>query len=512
MTKAGWNNSCVNKWGYVFFLSLACSFFASYVVIRGLVLGLTYDECTSIHLVAFFDPGRFFCNSNTHLVNSCYIALVRSLGWTFPFMYRALNIGAFAVYAVSLYGIIGFFHRRWMRLVCFLGVLANPYTIEFFSLARGYGISLTLLSVSLFFVLYTVGISQKKRFFLCANLCAFLALLSNYSFFYFYCATTAVLLLAMVSKRRGFRSYTRADMIRFLLLNGLGVGVVLFHSFLLYTKGELYYGAPGNFFSTFISSGFPWGCLAPERFSLIDTLLPWAGVFLIVYFLVALRTARGTRRLGLFLGCIAVGSCIIPYILQRTCGVLYPVMRTSLWVWPLSLCFLFAVLKTRGVRRYRVRAGVLCLISLLLVSFFLMRMNFSYCTEWRYAADTQDALQDLVLQTTRGETLFVSFALYQPVWYYNTYVYNNWFQIAQYEKPWEYNYVREDLPGKWYHLPEGRFRPLVPESVAEIFRRPGWYYVPFDARLYRLPGTPDRWRVVRWFPVSGCSLVYVPKQ
>jgi hypothetical protein len=130
------------------------------IVWKALVMGITHDEAgTYLNYVeartlaeALFTPDE---NTNNHLLNTLLVKFTTLFGQT-EFFLRIPNVVAGLAYV----GLAAWWSERlsasaWVRIAAFGLLTLNPYLIEFFSVARGYGLSLAGMLFSLwFFVRY----------------------------------------------------------------------------------------------------------------------------------------------------------------------------------------------------------------------------------------------------------------------------------------------------------------------------------------------------------------------
>ncbi len=128
-----------------------------YIVVRAVRIPITHDEAGTIlnfasqsvsDIVTYKDP-----IPNNHLLNTLLIKALVWLGGLKEWVCRLPNIIAGAIYlwfSVSIASLI-FKKDSWLQLPFLILCCANPFLMEFFSLARGYGLSVALMMVSLYF-------------------------------------------------------------------------------------------------------------------------------------------------------------------------------------------------------------------------------------------------------------------------------------------------------------------------------------------------------------------------
>ena len=128
--------------------------FFGYAVLRAPRVSLTIDEAITFNdYVSRGFWGLFkIATANNHILNTLATWLVTRIAGTGVFALRIPNLLghiAFLVFSIRLLNR----HLRGAAAVAGFVVLnANPYVLEFFSLSRGYGISLGLLMASLYYL------------------------------------------------------------------------------------------------------------------------------------------------------------------------------------------------------------------------------------------------------------------------------------------------------------------------------------------------------------------------
>ena len=127
-----------------------------YCLARGLVLSMTHDESSTFinfvsrpfWLIVTNDPP----SANNHLLNTLLIKLSTIISDT-SFFVRLPNLVASAFCLFFTYKFVTQFYKKWHGILLGLSILVlNQYQLEFFSLARGYGLSLSFMMGSLYFI------------------------------------------------------------------------------------------------------------------------------------------------------------------------------------------------------------------------------------------------------------------------------------------------------------------------------------------------------------------------
>lgn len=177
-----------NNQDIYFFLGLL---FTIYLTIRAIVIPITIDEAgtyynympRSVTDILLFngDP-----SPNNHILNTLSMKLFTALFGTTTFVVRLPNVLGFILFytaAVRLFTLM--FKNRTLVVAALLVLLCNPYLLDFFAVARGYGLSIAFMFWSLyqFFQYYN---TKKNQFAVTTLIAAALAVLANFTLLHFY--------------------------------------------------------------------------------------------------------------------------------------------------------------------------------------------------------------------------------------------------------------------------------------------------------------------------------------
>jgi hypothetical protein len=121
-----------------------------YVVIRAYSVGFTHDEALSFEMI-HGDMSHFY-SANNHWLNTGIMFISSKL-----FGDSELSLRSSALIGFLFYGWFVFLILRkevwWKAILGFTLLVLNPYLIDFFSLARGYGLSLGLAMGGIYYLL-----------------------------------------------------------------------------------------------------------------------------------------------------------------------------------------------------------------------------------------------------------------------------------------------------------------------------------------------------------------------
>lgn len=188
-------------------------FFTLYLVERAIRVPLMFDEATTYLNYISANPLAIFSlsSANNHFLNTVLTKASWALAGNSELALRLPNLLGYLVYLAFSFLILNrFIQKRAVVVLGFLLLSVNPYLLDFFSLSRGYGLSLGLLMAALFFFFSFMDEKFRAgphggRYLRCSLVAAGLAVLSNFSLLNVYISLVAiafVLLVALNSKDR----------------------------------------------------------------------------------------------------------------------------------------------------------------------------------------------------------------------------------------------------------------------------------------------------------------------
>ena len=136
-------------------LIVACSvFFVGFEAVRAARVPLTYDEANTY--LSFISPNFLavfnFNTANNHFLSSLLAKISSAMAGSSELVLRLPNLLAYAAYLLFAFLILNRFIKIKIIILCgYLLLSLNPFVLDYFSLCRGYGLSLGFLMASLFF-------------------------------------------------------------------------------------------------------------------------------------------------------------------------------------------------------------------------------------------------------------------------------------------------------------------------------------------------------------------------
>lgn len=374
----------------------------AYAVARAQSLSMTCDESsTAINYVpmAVWDiMANNPPSANNHILNTLLIKLSISIKDT-PFLVRLPNLLALAVYLFFAARLTqSLFTKPAASLVAFLLLVLNPYLIDFFSLGRGYGLSLGFMMGSMYF-LQQFWQKQERRQLAFSLGFAILATYSNLTLLNYYLSiSVAVVLLSAL----------RDESIPWHTIGTFAISAVVM-ALLLYVpvsalikSGELYYGGKNGFIqdtyrSLIENSLYGKHYLGRDfKYEVRYTLMAGMAGSVILGLWKAISEKKITfHLLWVAVLLLMIASNITQFYLL---GTRYLTGRTALLYWP-AFALIFSFLLAR------VPAPVSLIVALPFAYHFYAAANLNYTPDWWYDRHTEKMVEYLIDQHPEQDTI-----------------------------------------------------------------------------------------------------------
>jgi len=449
-----------------------------YVVLRGQLISFVHDESYSFVNIASQSFDKIFlynvpCSGNNHLLNSLFLKIINVLGFNNEVILRLPNIAAYVVYFVASLRILRYFSSPVARICGLCLLTLNQFMLEFFSLARGYGLGLGFMMLSVSLLVDIIKQDLGGKYVTMCLVSAALSVLSNFTFLNYYLVLVVVLFGARLltfsqSEKREITFWARTK--RFLKLNVNIVLISLVLAFViiiplhaLKAQDQLYYGGTRNFYSDTIVSLLEANLYKASYFSHDVSAL---GIFVIglviagfVFFGITMIRQLRKRKLHtggtlFFLMMLCAFSTIAQF---EILGTRYLIERTAILFLPLfnlMLLFLLSGINRKLGDTYRVVPLLILIVITSLTAFHFVNVaNLSHTWTWDYDADTKKMIKDLIrLRETGpydGEVTIAAHWIFQPSISFYYLKYNmTWLYLDQFglEKDQKFDY--------YYYTPE----------------------------------------------------------
>ena len=359
-----------------------------YVLVRASTVFYVHDECVTkwSYMIDWnFIPYSGYLDANNHLLNSLLGgAFFRIFEVDHILIYRLPNILAYLVFAFAALSFRRFFNSRASHLGLLIVLCFSSYLIEFFGVARGYGLSWAFLLLGIFAqMVYYRSASHKWLLLTATSL-----LLASY-------ANLALLILSLFGFGLLLIKAIKKPLQLLLLLPFIGMLVYLTdYAFVLQNSGKFYLGEMQGFLQT---SLIP---LLEKTFGtdhlVLLALILFSGIFLMLWLpFKQLQYRSWIPKAELIPHVYLVVSILSFFLLNYLLGVRFPENRAAA-----HLILLFSLCLIYTLDQMRLHKGALVIASLFLLNFGV-QANFTHFKEWEHE-HFDKALLDLIPLEEKG--------------------------------------------------------------------------------------------------------------
>jgi hypothetical protein len=371
---------------------------AVYVVVRAVVVPFTWDESFSWLMYARGHDWWPEINSemaaNNHLLNTWLMRLSEMIFGTSEFTLRLPNVLFSLLYFTAAFFFAKRQEKTLAQLAVFIVLAGHPYLLDYFGIARGYGLAHSLLLFGLW--LLWKWCNGEKLFYAVAALVAFsLSCFASLTQLHVLAGATVVVVarfLMLPSARQWEGRFVRVQLL--LLPGAFTFGLLVPYSMELKAANALFFGPRGSWFQgtwRSVTDRMLYDLNCPTiLLNILAALLLLtaiagviaAGIFM---FRVVKRKANSETAFVFLLGGIIAASVFGPLIQYNLLKTKLLFERTALFYIPiLSLMF---VQLLRLIPKQQIAATVLYSSALPILFIIAFAGNFSRVHDW---ADEQD--------------------------------------------------------------------------------------------------------------------------
>lgn len=378
--------------------------FLSYTAYRSYILSFVHDEGISFTIISKYGNYIYWASSaNNHVLNTILMKVFSLAFGNSELSLRFPNLIGHLFFAIFSFLILKKVQNNYLVLCGFILLNSNPFVLDFFSLARGYGLALSFMMGSIYFLI-------REKFFY-TFLFGALAVLSNYTLLNYYLSSLFIIVLLQFYNAVGVRFNVGFYEIKGLIKkNGLSIffniiflAAIIPTLFDLRRRGEFYVGGKEGFWNStvrsLIDSSFyfkDYNNIVKDLICLIVAITAVSSIIIILYQFFRIKEFKPSSIILL----VMIFSIISPIAQHVLLNTLYPIERTGLYYIPL---FILLLIFTCSEAIQIMRESVKIIIFLFLFFFcgvaifhFVGTANFKYTYTWAYDANTKAMmLEDL---------------------------------------------------------------------------------------------------------------------
>ena len=355
-----------------------------YVILRAYFLAFTPDESSSYTDIHYMSLGYFFGSiANTHLLNTFSMILIKWLLGCQPFYLRLPNILSYLIYLYFAYQIVKDNKHSIFQIGAFIFLNTHHFVIDFFSLARGYGMALAMMMGSLYYLKKIIESTHPRVIhkqglyivFLLSSLC----LSANYTWLNFYLSLWLIIYVRLGLFSKQFWTVLIKHFY-LICLQGVFLSFIFMVLVRLKINNMLYVGGTEGFWKDTIASILE-GFLYLSRYNFLSNLLE-IGFALFIIVNIAFLTFIITRQklmhnfylITLLISVISVSFNLLQFFILNTP---LPQGRTSIYLIPLVQIWVIFFFKEIMVFKDTIKLLITKVTFILLVS--LAGFSFFAC-------------------------------------------------------------------------------------------------------------------------------------
>jgi hypothetical protein len=362
------------------------------------------------------------------------------------FSLRLPNIIACFFYLVFSFKIANYLNT-WNKLSLIILLTANPFLIDFFGLARGYGLSLMFMIVSIYYLILFFNNHQFLNGLLSLFFGIF-GMLSNLTIVnYFLPLTFSLLLIIIINIKDKKKMFRIIGLI--LLIAGVSIYIVATLSFKLKNNDELFFGGRIGFFYDVIVSNsrcFKYN----KQYNIISIIYGTVFLYSIFIAFINIVIKRDVKEFSFIISLIfalSILSTIAQNVIFKTN---FPVERASLFYYPLMILVLLF-----GSNSYIKQFNNLLIfgVSILFFVHLVLTLNIDSCYSWRFDSSSKKVLNKLKEETTAKKGIIrlgINSMYYPSVNFYCNKFGMYDFEIHNITQLWEYDLNKEELNPYYY--------------------------------------------------------------
>jgi Dolichyl-phosphate-mannose-protein mannosyltransferase len=438
----------MKKMAYRLFVLVMGIFFLFYIGTRAYKLSMTHDESSTTNVIDGSYTGIMFAKNmfgtaNNHILNSLMLKKsVAMFGWQ-EWSIRLPNVLSFLLYFAAVVLIMQRISKNnVVRLAGIVFFCTPHFIIDYFSLARGYGMAIAFQTMSLYLLIRFFEERKGKHLALSFVMLA-LAVYANFTWLNILLAqwTVVNIVLLLEKKEQPFvkfaTSIIRTNLIPLIATVFL---ILLIYKPIGYLSGnnEFKWGSEtwwASFHSFIVSLHYTHSSFIVDyaiRILLLKFFvlaLGVTGAILVVQHLLFNRwkLVEAFSKYSLITAVMLLLVVAIATILQRhLLNTFYIDGRKALLYMPILLLLVVALFNWLHTKYALLAKRLLSITVVAAVLHFIGIFNFYYCFEWWYDASSKMAYQSIV-NDKRGlpKTTAVNWLYWQSMEFYNKRMYHN---------------------------------------------------------------------------------------
>ncbi len=427
-------NNSINS--FIFISSVFLLIYSGY---RSATLSFTHDESFSFIKYVHFSVWDIITYkvdpviANNHILNTLCMKWQSSLFGNSEFSLRLHSWISHVLYLVFSYLILKETKSKSVLVFGFILLNFNPYLLDFFSSARGYALSISLMLISVFYFIKFYYTSLIKYAYI-SLLVSILSVLANFVIISYSAALIVIFEFIILKNNKTIGAIFKKNtpiIITLIALFLIYIGPIK----ILSDNNQLNFESDSSKgFDTVITSVI---CYLYASFyyeyllMFFQSLVLFTAVGFIIIFLLQLKykTTNAFSYISIILFLILIFNSLQHFLL----GSSYFRERFALFLVPLFfITFLSIILFLKSKHAFFNAFGSTALISVVIASIiiFSSSVNLTYNITWRYDCDTKNMLNDLSLKKKSDSKIKLGITwLFEPtINFYRETTHLNWLE------------------------------------------------------------------------------------
>jgi len=414
------------------------AFIVSYLLIFGLILykvfnvPITHDEVGTIlfyNNFSFWDiimlPGS---SPNNHILNTVLVKVLTSFFGNSLFIVRLPNVLAFVVFSIAVFRLVK--NIFTLESIFFVAAstlfIANPYLLDFFSLCRGYGLSIAFLTLSLSYLFDGFKTLNNKQVWK-ALMFAIVACYASFTLLVFWVAISLIVIMYFALKYKGKLKQQFKKISLLILLNTLFLILIAVPIYKMNVANEFVHWTSNGFKEDTIKLLVMLSLYGSEKINMFDAIV--TGIIAVIiadaiylsYKIVQTKFNKVIFFTPLFVAVSLILLTVIVNLVQvwflETPNL---VGRTALFFYPLFIVVFISTIDLIIKNKSKLRALILSLgIILFSVYHLLSTVMPSKVKEWWYDAYTVEVINFIKNQSDGNEVIIETSWLFNPSFQYH---------------------------------------------------------------------------------------------
>ncbi len=357
-----------------------------YLWLRAIYIPFVVDEIsTFFHYIQVgeFLPWKADLDANNHILNSALSILSYKIFGLSELSLRLPNLLFAPLLFYAVYKISFEFTNRTIALFFIIVMIANHFFIEYLALSRGYGMSMSLMMLSIWFTVQLVK-HDKLIYYLLVPISIFLYLAANLTLI-----NTALFTIVVITFNAIINNSDklRQLFVKLFFITVLGIipfALALFYLFVMKEKNLLMYGITGSFIHVTVETLFYTSTGIHHYFVTVMVIIIFTMTAVTgIYKIWRTKTIKELSSPALLFFLLLLFNLTMTISLHYLFDIKYPEDRVGLFFIPLFLgSFLFMIdyliQKTGNKRLVFISVPVLAIPI-----FFFINLNLSYSLYWK---------------------------------------------------------------------------------------------------------------------------------